>query len=290
MLKFCLAGLYLLPCGLAAQEFYADHLIDYQAGVGFAAGYTNGLVTLGEPSRSTPGPFGGPVDPFDPPYLPSQILSIGSNGSVTVQFPRPVVNDPQNLYGLDFLVFGNAGFIITNGDFSGGGVTDGGLFGYNPGLTRVSVSVDNASYFTLNPATAGTVDGLFPTDGAGNFGRPVNPNLTLSDFAGKDLAGIQSLYGGSGGGTGFDIGSARDSNDHPVFLSSISFVRIAVLSGHSEIDAFAAIPEPSAARLVLCALPLAAMAVSMQLGGKRLRSRFLGKRRPETPAYLADDL
>ena len=79
-------------------------------------------------------------------------------------------------------------------------MTDGTIFGQNTGLTRVSVSADNLAYFTLNPQTAGTVDGLFPTDGSGNFGRPVNPNLTLADFAGKDLTGIRTLYAGSGGG------------------------------------------------------------------------------------------
>src|SRR6185503_3617029 len=103
----------------------------------------------------------------------------------TVQFGAPIVNDPSHPFGLDFIVFGNAGFDITNGDFSGGGITDGSLFSNNNGTTRVSVSLDNVTYYTLNPALAPAVDGLFPTDGSGNFQQPANPSLTNSDFSGQ---------------------------------------------------------------------------------------------------------
>ena len=45
------------------------------------------------------------------------------------------------------------------------------------------------------------MDGFFPTDGLGDFSRPLNPGLTSANFAGRDLAGIRELYAGSGGGT-----------------------------------------------------------------------------------------
>jgi hypothetical protein len=241
------AGLLSVSC-LRAQ--YADSVVAYNPGVGFSAGYTNATAALGSPSRQTLDPdptFGGtfPVDPFSPPYLSSQVVSIGTGGSLTVRLDTPALNDPAHPFGVDFILFGDSGFIITNGNFSGGGVTDGSLFANNNGATRVSVSLDNVTYYALNPALAPNVDGLFPTDGNGDFQRPVNPALAGADFSGKDLAGIRGLYGGSGGGTGFDIAWAQDNNGNRVTLPGIQFVRVDVLSDKSEIDGFAVVPEPA---------------------------------------------
>jgi hypothetical protein len=220
---------------------YADSVVSYAAGSGVNPTFTDPTRALGAPTT-----FIGyqNADPFNPPFLNSDLVSVGAAGSLTVQFGTPISNDPTHAYGLDFIIFGNAGFIITNGDFSGGGITDGSLFANNTGTTRVSVSADNITYYTLNPTLARVVDGLFPTDAFGNFLLPVNPALSQNDFAGKDLAGIRSLYSGSGGGTGYDISWAQDGGGNSVFLPSISFVRMDVLSGKSEVDAFAMVPEP----------------------------------------------
>src|SRR5687768_14743038 len=126
----------------AQPSGYASSVINYNSGSGFAAGYTNASSALGEPSRITPGQFGGPVDPFNPPYLSEQLVSVGAGGHLTLQFDSQILNNPGNPFGIDFLIFGNSGFSITNGDFSGGGITDGSLFGANSGQTRVSVSAD----------------------------------------------------------------------------------------------------------------------------------------------------
>jgi len=232
---------------------FADAVVAYNPGSlsGSAVGFTNATAVLGEPSSVTPGPFGGPVDPFNPPYLDTQLVAVGPGGSIIVRFNSPLLNNPSNPYGLDFTIYGNSGFVITNGDFSGGGITDGSLFGNNTGSTRVSVSADNISYFTLNPSRAPVVDGLYPTDGNGDFARAVNPVLGNVDFSDKDLAGIRALYAGSGGGTGFDISWAQDSAGQDINLSSINFVRVDVLTGESEIDAFAVVPEPSIWALAL---------------------------------------
>jgi hypothetical protein len=232
----------------------AGNVLEYDPGVGFSAGYTNAASALGEPSRITSGPFGGPVDPFNPAFRSDQLVSLGAGGSLTLQLSSPIQNDPSHPFGLDFSIFGNAGFSITNGNFTGGGVTDGSLFGQNSGMTRVSVSLDNVHYYTLNPSLAPTVDGLFPTDGSGDFARPVNPSLTGPSFSGLDLAGIRALYAGSGGGAGFDISWAQDSNGNPVNLSEINFVRIDVLSGKSEIDGVVAVPEASILQLAFTSL------------------------------------
>jgi len=249
VVALALAGALSAPSSVRAQ--FADAVVSYTSGTGYQPGYTTPASSLGEPSRFTPGLFGGPVDPFNTPYLSSQVVSIGSGGWLTVSFNTPILNNAANLYGFDFQIFGNAGFAITNGDYSGGGITDGSLFGADAISTRVSVSSDGLNFFTLNPLLAPTVDGLFPTDGNGDFGLPVNPSLSQSDFAGNNLTGIRALYAGSGGGAGFDISWAQDGGGQSVSLSSISYVRVDVLAGNAEIDGLVAVPEPATASLGL---------------------------------------
>jgi hypothetical protein len=244
MLVIGVMGTALSASQLQAGNF-ADAVISYNPGVGYATRFTNVESVLGEPSRSNP--FADPTDPFDPPYGTNQILSLGEGGSLTVQFHTPILNHPNNLFGLDFIIFGNSGFIITNDfdftthDWVGTPATDGSLFGYNSGSTRVSVSRDGQTFYELAPARAATVDALFPTDGKGDFNRPVDPTLTQADFAGLTLDQIRALYNGSAGGAAFDIAWARDSQGNPVFLPEINYVRVEVLSGKSEVDGFAAV-------------------------------------------------
>jgi hypothetical protein len=242
MLKSCfwslaLAGASLVSTGKAAG--FADTVIAYNPGTGFSAGFTNASASLGAPTAT--------ATPFSPAFQNSQIVSLGAGGSLTVQLGTPVQNDPSHPFGMDFTVFGNTGFIVTNGNFSGGGITSGAMFGNNTGVTHVWVSSDNINYFELNPVLAPTVDGLFPTDSTGNFNLPVNPALLPGSFNGLTLAGIRALYNGSAGGSSYDISWAQDSQGNAVALSSIDYIRVEVLSGKSEVDGFAlvAAPEPS---------------------------------------------
>ena len=222
---------------------FATEVVSYEPGVGFAAdwstgaGFTSKDAIIGAPARETPGEWGGPITPFSPPYLLEQILSIGQGGKVTLKFARPIRDEPLNPFGLDFIVFGGAGFTITNGDFSGGGVTAGTLFGQADGKTRVSVSADGDAWFVLNPEQAPKLDAYYPTDGSGDFGLPVNPALAKGDFAGAGLARFSELYAGSGGGTGYDIAWAIDAGGAEIALGQVQFVRLEVLSGKAEIDA-----------------------------------------------------
>lgn len=240
---------------------YATAVVDYLPGTGYATefgsglGYTRTDSALGEPSRNTPGEFGGPVNPFSSPYLREQLLSIGTGGSLTVALAAR--NDPANPYGLDFQVFGSAFFVIVNGDYSGGGLTDGSLFGHDSGQTRVSISADGIRYYVLEPRRGAGSVGIYPTQGSGDFQVPVNPSLRGEDFAGLGLAGIGLKYQGSGGGTGFDIEWAQQPDGTAAALAEISHVRIEVLSGRLEVDALAAVravPEPSTWALLLVGL------------------------------------
>jgi len=239
----------------AQPSGYASSVLSYNSGSGFAAGYTNASSALGEPSRITPGQFGGPVDPFSPPYLSEQLVSVGTGGHLTIQLDMPAQNNPANPFGIDFMIFGNNGFVITNGDFSGGGITDGSLFGANSGETIVSVSTDGVTYYQLTPSLTPVVDGPFPTDGSGDFHRAVNPALNKDSFSGKNLSQIRELYQGSGGGAAFDIAKAQNSQGQLLMLDSIQFVRIDVLSGVAEIDGIAvAVPEPGTWALLVTGL------------------------------------
>ena len=252
MLKIQLSVLALASSlfSFTAQAQYAEAVVSYVPGVGFSPGFTNPAAALGEPSRITPGTFGGDVDPFDPPYLASQLVSIGAGGSLTVKFGRPVINHPRNRFGIDFIIFGNSGFIITNAldpntfDWIGTPATDGSLFGNNAGASRVSVSRDGTVFYELNPTVALPVDALLPTDGSVDFHVPADPSLTQADFAGLTLEGIRALYYGSAGGAGYDISTAQDAQGRAVMLPEINYVRVEILSGKAEVDGFAAVFVP----------------------------------------------
>lgn len=224
---------------------FAREVLTYQPGDGVAVefgsgiGYTNPAVVLGPPSRFSRSES-SPIDPFDPPYLRSQLLSLGTNGSVTLKLDAPILDDPANAFGLDFVVFGSAGFIITNGNYEGGGVTDGTLFGQNRGSTRVWVSENGATFYLLDPKRASVVDTLYPTDSAGDVLKAVDPQLEADRFAGKNLEGIRQLYAGSAGGAGYDLAWAVTPEGLPALLHRADYVRIEVTSGRADIDAVAA--------------------------------------------------
>src|SRR5882672_10347413 len=79
---------------------FADSVVSYTPGSGAASGYTNPFVALGEPSRVTPGTHSGPVDPLSPPYLSSQLVSVGAGGSLIVEFNSPILNRANDPFGL----------------------------------------------------------------------------------------------------------------------------------------------------------------------------------------------
>src|SRR5258708_6166134 len=258
MLKVCVRFISLAVAWLgfvhSSHAQFAFEVVSYSPGQGVGSAFTNAASALGEPSRVTTDTFGGPVDPFDPAFKPSQLVSVGAAGSLTLRFRTPVLNHPLNRYGIDFIIFGNAGFIITNQfdltkfDWVGTPATDGSMFGANPGASLVSVSRDGTTWYQLDPARAPLVDGFAPTDGLGDFHIPIDPTLNAGDFAGLTLDQFRAFYNGSAGGSGYDISWAQDAQGHPVFLPEINLIRIDVISGRSEIDGVAAVFVPSRSR------------------------------------------
>lgn len=246
---------------LQAQSPYPSTVVDYRSGTGFSPGYTNAAVATGMPSRITAGEFGGPVDPFAPPYTRDQLVSIGTGGALTLRWDSPLKNLPTNPHGLDFTVFGSTGFLMTN-DFDadwnpiGKPATDGSLFNPNSGTQRISVSNDGKTWYVLDPAKSPKVDHYYPTDGSGDFGVPMSASLQPAEFSGKTLEQIRELYRGSAGGASFDLDWALDANGKPVGLAEASYVRIEVLTGKADIDGLSmvtSVPEPRTWSLVATA-------------------------------------
>jgi hypothetical protein len=231
LLSLASAGVVLV-CTAHGSPFAAS-VVSYNPGVGYAAGYTNTNVVVGQPSTGTAKhPLN--VTPFDPPSSTNQILALGAGGSLTVSFDPPIVSGvPGNPYGLDFLIFGDSFFVETNGGVATGAVST------DVHQATVSVSSDGVTFYQLNPALAPELNYLYPTDGSGNFQIPVNPALT--NFTNLTLAQIRALYNGSAGGAGYELAWAQDANSNSVPLFQISYIRVDVQSGEVLIGGFAAV-------------------------------------------------
>jgi len=244
--------------GVPVGSPFASSVVSYSPGSTPASGFTDPTTALGSPERFTgEGVFPTVVSPFNPAFGTDELVSIGEGGSLTLAFDQPIVDDPANPFGVDLIVFGNAGF--ADGSFPDGVVTDPALaFGLDE--AQIEVSADGVGFVSLGSFTEGfaptmgwldsgpydAAAGSVPTD----FTKPVDPSLTLCNFANLDLAQIRAIYAGSGGGTGIDIAASG--------LGSVSFVRISVADDNdastflnAEIDAVAIVPAPAAAWALL---------------------------------------
>jgi hypothetical protein len=234
-----LAGSVIVPQISHAQ--YAGAVVSYNAGTGASSSFINNPnAALGAPAS------GKSVTPFAPPYSTSQLVGIGAGGEITLQMSSPIVNNPSDPYGINFMLFANQFFV----ESSSGLVT--GLYDH-PASISVEVSSDDSTWYTLNPALAPQPGALFPTSGNGNPLIPVNPSLTLNSFIGQNPAGVTALYNGSAGGTGYDLAWAQDGSGNSVDLTSADYVQIDVQSGVLYLDAVSevqAVPEPATWALV----------------------------------------
>ncbi len=234
---------------------FATSVLSYDAGSNAAAGYTNATTALGSAERFTgEGVFPGGVTPFNPAWGTNELVSIGSGGQLSLGFDTAITNNASNAFGIDLIIFSNAGFADatwTDQDPLNDGT---GYTGPNPfifgagGAATVQVSVDGLNWIT---ATTTTLD-LFPTLGysdftdatpttpgliESDFTKAIDPSLTAADLANMSLTDIANLYNGSGGGVGIDIASTG--------LTSANFVRFLNNSGEAfEIDAVAVVPTP----------------------------------------------
>ena len=191
------------------------------------------------------------------------ITTIGSNSYIIVKFDHHVEDDPNNPYGIDFLVFGNS-------FYGGSGAVDcntdmetyylmGGPF-EEPVL--VAVSQDGKNWYEYSSGPYGDT-AKYPTQAREwdrvnhqwgellDFTKPVEPGIfPFNDCdpggAPKYVADvIDYCYKGSAGGTGFDLA--------PSGYPWIQYIKVYGDASHSggEIDAFADVSPSSLPDLII---------------------------------------
>jgi len=247
---------------------FATDVVEYVEGTGLTRDFISGVLfndpdcALGRPTVDTSGdgwyiPIGDPVPvvPVSPPFRAYELVTVGKGGHLILQFDHPVLDDPQNPYGIDLTVFGNAaqatggGQGWTNGDpnltlVGGGGIAEPGT---------VSVSQDGQTWYAFT-------DGPFADDFAATLGRvydednpdksigqwndwwgcptnptyPLDPALRWDSFGGMTVAEVAQAYDVSAGGTGFDLAWLGEPG-----LDWIQYVRIESppSGGTAEVDA-----------------------------------------------------
>lgn len=244
----CLFSLFL--CGAAFASPFASEVTG-STGYADPGMYSDPASVLGKPHALNSG-WGscpaGPVSMIEPSFGTdpltgaTKIVTIAADQEIIVKFDHPVVNDENNPFGIDLIVFGNPMFIYggwANIPYTNPIQDPTGVFAE---AVTVSVSPDGENWYTYTDGPF--ADDLFPTqvvkmlpDGnfrdergrflENNFTLPVDPSLTVDDFGGITMYEADELYAGSGGGTGYDL---TDSG-----FDSIQYVKLTSSGG--EIDA-----------------------------------------------------
>ena len=184
---------------------------------------------LGRPTAYMVGQWGGPVSPYNAAWKEGELLTLqGEDDFVVIEFDHDVVDDPNNPFGLDFIVFGNAFGVGTTDAYYSQDMGPNGISFTGSGTPEealVEVSQDGRTWYAFNDGPHG--DDFAPTLGfvyddvtpdtalySGNkwWGKmadacyPVDPSLSWASLRGLTLAEVAKRYNGSAGGTGFDIG------------------------------------------------------------------------------------
>jgi hypothetical protein len=207
---------------------YAAGLVSYNPGATPASGFTTPTSALGSPERLTgEGSFPGVVSPFNPPFLSSEIVSVGEGGHIILRLSHYAI--PQAA-GPEIGVFENLGLIDTNYP---SGVAGSPAMAFGIDTASVDVSADGANWVSLGDVTFdipanGYADLTEPFAGvAGNMPSDFQEPFTgsLSSFDGLpyfDAGGpdMRELLTGSGGGKWLDISGAG--------LPQVGFIRFSV--------------------------------------------------------------
>lgn len=268
-LHVALATLLVAGASTASAANFARRVIDYAPGATPVNNFTDPAAALDAPTRLTGASTSFPsiVSPFSPPFLPSEIVSIGTGGWLTLQLDRFAIPQPGTP---EIGVFTNVGLIDTQ--FPGGVAGDPPVtFGVDDAL--VEVSEDGITWISLGlrtfdlPTNAYTdlSDPFSPTPGnvPSDYGLPFTG--TLPDFASLSYSpDMLNLLAGSGGGTWLDISATG--------LPQVGYVRFlvddSVVGANFELDAVsvadqatgAVVPEPSTFLLAVAALAMLSLA------------------------------
>ena len=240
--------------GAAAESPYGTAVVECESYVTgrYSAMFNAPSSVLGEPTRLVniyggswdgvgySSRYGGVAHPAVPAYAGGLFLSLEAGGDsdvgfVVIAFDHDVIDDPDNPFGVDFIVFGNAGCTATS--------QTGLTADLDPTTCRLkNVGFPEESVVEVAQYPGGpwygsdkwrTSDGFAPTLGhvydpanadtnlySGNLWwgaktdatYPVDPRIDFSDCAGLTLAELCQRYNGSAGGTGYDLAHAVDEN------------------------------------------------------------------------------
>lgn len=226
-LSVAAVGLFVLVEHTEAQ--YAANVASYAAGTTPApGGYTLPASALGVPARITgTGPFDGVVSPFNPPYQPTDIVSIGEGGHLTLRlsnFAIPQAGAPE------IGVFSNFGLV--DDDYPNG-QAENPAGGFDlPDSALVEVSANGSTWVSLGNVVFdiganGYKDATTPFGAPGSMPSDFQQPFTglLNDFSGLkyyDASGpdMLELLAGSGGGKWLDISGTG--------LTQVGYIRFSV--------------------------------------------------------------
>jgi hypothetical protein len=212
---------------------FASEVVSYSGSFGTSP-YNDPCAVLGKPATKCKN-FGRPEPNFrvklaEPAYYvdlndKKVVTTLNPGAVIVVKFDHKVVDYPGNLYGIDFIVFGNscfvgADYISDSTNMNTYTLTNDDQFE----AVEVAVSQDGLTWYSFNSGPY--ADDLFPTqayrwdrtnacwtDREMDFTKPVDPNLHYSDFYYISAADAIDLYDGSGGGTGYDLRNLTDYNN-----------------------------------------------------------------------------
>jgi len=177
------------------------------------------------------------------------VVTLGNatvQGEIIVEFDPPIYDDPANWYGLDFTVFGNSafvgsGYVTYNTDMSTYRINNNAsIVGES---VIISVSPNGSDWYQYSLPVA---DSYWPTNsfswdaenhtwgGELDPAKPVDPNLTPNDFAGRYVVDAIELYKGSAGGTSYDLAQSG--------FGWIKYIKLTSKGG--EVDAVARVRKP----------------------------------------------
>ncbi len=239
---------------VAFADGYADTVVSYDPGALTNPIFNDPAAALGGLNPDT---GFGLLTPFNPPFATTDLVEVGTGGSLTLALATPAATT-----GYTLGIHAGVGLVDQDGDLTNNDAFTGDpvytfdtdpLFGGLPRRATVSVSFDGVDFVSL-----GSVDFLLPSnvDAASTMNAPASPIndpadpfqpfvADLQDFANRNYAGVLDVLDGSAGGTWLDLSG--------VALPAVNFVRFDVDASGDErffIDAVVSVPEPSSAALL----------------------------------------